>query len=115
DTHTFIAPALSLLMLVSERVGTPLPYTTLFRSGGTAGTGAEVRPCLVRRHPDVLRGGAPARVGQQPARSGHRAAGAAGGRRAGEIGRAHVWTPVTCRARMPSSACKNKTLMLRHP
>src|SRR5690625_6851757 len=26
--------------------------------------------------------------------------------RAGGFGRAHVWTPVTCPSRMPSSACK---------
>src|SRR2546430_13722622 len=34
----------------------------------------------------------------------------AGGRRRTEIGRAHVWTPVTVQSRIPSSACYRQHL-----
>src|SRR5690625_3826013 len=60
----------------------PLPRP----GGGAAGTGAEIRPRLVHRHPDVLRGGPPAGMDQQRARPGHRAVRATGRRGAGRAG-----------------------------
>src|SRR2546425_6545159 len=87
---------------------TLFPYTTLFRSprhgavvlrreahGGTA----ELRDLLRPRHADD-RPADGTRVGARDAGARHR--------QRAEIGRAHVWTPVTSLSRMPSSALKKK-------
>src|SRR5260221_6883649 len=89
---------------------TLFPYTTLFRSGGdklplAVRIAVGPNPALgVRgirfslRRLDVFR---------TQLRALFRAA-AHGPVRGGEIGRAHLRTPVTQRPRMPSSACKKK-------
>src|SRR3712207_8241084 len=91
---------------------TLLPYPTLFRSvpdppGRAGGAGRDhQRPAAG----PADRGGAAAERGavpilHRPERRGDLAVRA-------EIGRGHVWTPVTPIGRMPSSALKNNTCIV---
>src|SRR2546422_7565169 len=83
---------------------TLFPYTTLFRSvlGAAAGRVAVAAGCAYRVRRGVAR---ELGVGGPAAGAGH----AAGGRGRGlEVGRGHVWTPVTATTPMPSSALKKK-------
>src|SRR2546430_12698130 len=94
---------------------TLFPYTTLFRSH----LGLGLRQTGLHRLGDVRRGTAREQPGYER-RHGERSTRvhgvglAAGGVSAAvrgdgaQIGRAHVWTPVTVQSRMPSSAWKKK-------
>src|SRR3712207_8707746 len=85
---------------------TLFPYTTLFRS-------PLVQPDGAQPAPDPQRAGA-----RDAADGGHRLRGGdgrgGGGRgRPGEVGRAHVWTPVPPISRIPPSAFKKKERLRR--
>src|SRR2546430_11567361 len=94
------------LMIRRPPRSTLFPYTTLFRSRARdrrrVPTARPLRPLCAARRAGVLR---------------HRGGVPAGGWGHGdgwEIGRAHVWTPVTVKIRMPASALKKKDESFPH-
>ena len=78
------------LMIRRPPRSTLFPYTTLFRSGGVWNILTPMREIWPSSLP---------RLGKKVVRAGCQLK---------EIGRAHVWTPVTQWSRMPSSAWKKK-------
>src|SRR2546427_7881063 len=85
---------------------TLFPYTTLFRSGiAVAGSGKRGLLEPVRPKPRVRRLGLQLPAAVQPVLQLGKGLLVVA---VPQIGRGHVWNPVTVKNRMPSSACKKK-------